>query len=445
MLFFLLNAIARGIKIHKNYISSNSLIPKENDLCPTYYPGLYVKNACQSIGKNYTKGSAEPAYLADSTETGFSITLDHCNYSNYIVRLLFSLISIKGSRAVKLNVNSCCFTDNEMINLETGVFFLSKGPHQATITGCTFIRNQGAKNSILGETCAKLTMNDCYIAHNIANERQGQISISALSGNKNAQTSNSNDDFQITFSNLIFYLNIGWPTLNQNNIMLINGYTSISFKNCSFTCGNGEAKNMIGLKGNNIEISFTDCCFFSNYSGYNYYHIFFDTGSSGHATFSGKNSFSGNKQNAINKNLAETDEEVYNIDKCISKLDEPTETPFLTETETTQIFSSTINPATSQISPSSSQITNSQSIAIPTATPTASPAATGSSDGGDGSDCNCKFGFNFSIWLIVLLAVSGLLVIVLAFIAGWFLSKKHYENDDDQNPLKSDLLFSTPD
>lgn len=419
MLFFLLNMFIQGLKIHQN-----SLEKKEDSICPTYYPGLYIKSTCQSIGKNYTTGSAEPAYRADSVKAGFSITLSHCNYSKYNVcsGFFFSLININGSRAVKLNVNSCRFIDNKMIHTETGVFFLSKGPHQATIDGCTFINNQGAKNSILGETCAKLTMNDCYIAHNIANDRQGQIHVSSLPTNINSKFIDTKDDFQLTFSNLVFYMNIGYPIMNQNNIMLIEDYTSISFKNCSFTCGNGESKNMIGLKGKNIEISFTDCCFYVNYSFYtNYYHIFFDTGSSGHATFSGQNSFSGNKQNTINKNLAETDNEIYNIKKCLCELEEPTETQTQLETdiETSEIIMTSLNP-TSKI--------------IPTATPTSSPTETGSND--------CENGFVLTLPFLILCLVAVLILIIIAFIAGWFLSKRHYDKEDDQNPLKSDLLFS---
>ncbi|KAK8895522.1 hypothetical protein M9Y10_023989 [Tritrichomonas musculus] len=461
MFFYLLAIYAQGIKIHQNYYKSSST-KKENGICPTYYPGLYITSSCQSFGMNYTKGSAEPAYRADSRKAGFSITLDNCNYSKYIVSsgYFFSLINVNGSRTVKLNVNSCRFVDNKMTYSQTGVFFLSNGQHELTINKCTFLGNQGKQNSILGETCSKLIMSDCYLAKNIANHIQGQIHIKSL---KNSKYSKSNEDVQLNFSNLIFYMNIGWPYMNVNNIMLLEDYTSISFKNCSFTCGSGESKNMIGLKGKGIEISFTDCCFFVNYTFYyNYYHIFFDYGSSGFATFSGKNSFSGSKENSINKNLAETDEEVYNIEKCFNDIIEPTPT----QTETDIIISPSIRPSITEIiptqnftfpeKPSSSEIVPTQnstfskkpsaSEIVPTESPSSSSSSSGGgsdSDGGSSEKDGCKDGIVMSIPFFVLLLVLFLLLLVLAFILGWHLAKRQEKKErENTSALRSDLLYS---
>lgn len=448
MFFYLLAIYAQGIKIHQNYYKSSST-KKENGICPTYYPGLYITSSCQSFGMNYTKGSAEPAYRADSRKAGFSITLDNCNYSKYIVSsgYFFSLINVNGSRTVKLNVNSCRFVDNKMTYSQTGVFFLSNGQHELTVNKCTFLGNQGKQNSILGETCSKLIMSDCYLAKNIANHIQGQIHIKSL---KNSKYSKSNEDVQLNFSNLIFYMNIGWPYMNVNNIMLLEDYTSISFKNCSFTCGSGESKNMIGLKGKGIEISFTDCCFFVNYTFYyNYYHIFFDYGSSGFATFSGKNSFSGSKENSINKNLAETDEEVYNIEKCFNDIIEPTPTPTPTQTETEIIISPSIRPSITEIIPTQNFTFSekpSSSEIVPTESPSSSSSSSGGgsdSDGGSSEKDGCKDGIVMSIPFFVLLLVLFLLLLVLAFILGWHLAKRQEKKErENTSALRSDLLYS---
>ena len=248
-----------------------------NGFCPTYsIDQKSITSSCSTKSMSYSDGY-DPAYIVDSSKNSITFDLQYCNFSLYKLTSLpiYSLIHITGSNPTNLNVIKCNFNENKFPHT-SGIFYTSKGEHSIFISSSNFVRNEGSDATILSDTCSSLTMSNCYIGYNKCNNFKGQIYLKSQSNTYNKLTQNNDkkslNSNQISLTSVTFLLN----ECSTRNSMLLEGYTSISFSKCSFSCS-GNPKSMIELNGRNIISSFNDCCFYGYfpYYSYDYHQIYF--------------------------------------------------------------------------------------------------------------------------------------------------------------------------
>lgn len=427
-----------------------------NGFCPTYsIDQKSITSSCSTKSMSYSDGY-DPAYIIDSSKNSITFDLQYCNFSHYKLTSLpiYSLIHITGSNPTNLNVIKCNFNENKFPHT-SGIFYTSKGDHSIFISSSNFVRNEGSDATILSDTCSSLTISNCYIGYNKCNGFKGQIYLKSRSTtykkstpNNEEKSANSN---QISLTSVTFLLN----ECSTRNSMLLDGYTSISFSKCSFSCS-GNPKSMIELNGRNIISLFNDCCFYGYfpYYSYDYHHIYFTyTANAGNkAVFSGTNSFGGEKSYVSNLKLSFDDGNfMFKISECVHIDATPTSTPKITDSPSpTDFFSPSVSPSIIYTEIPTQSPTESLFVTQTTVTSEIEPSeiesySTSSSDASenDNSDEFDKSIFN-SRWFIITVIVLVVVALILAFVAGWFISKSCNNKDDRSMKLNaSDTFHST--
>lgn len=447
MILFLFSSLTFSLKIHQNSIShvlqrnsKSEFDVSINGICPTYSLSQNpITSSCTTKSMSYTKGY-DPAYIVDSSKNSITFELQSCNFSLYKLTSLpiYSLIHITGSNSVNLNVIKCNFDENKFPHT-SGIFYTSKGEHSIMISSSNFVRNEGQEATILSDTCHSLTMMNCYIGYNKCNGFKGQIYLKAQSNmynnviNKNDEKSTNAN--QISLTSVTFLLN----ECTTRNSMLLEGYTSVSFFKCSFSCS-GKPKNMIELSGKNIISLFNDCCFYGYfpYYAYDYYHIYFPytVNSGNEAKFSGTNSFGGEKSVVSNLKISFDDGNFqFQIPECVHIDPTVTPTPKATSISDSPLPTKSFSPFISPLdTPTKMPITVEPTL-------TEYPSSDSGYSGNDNSNESDKNIFA-QPWFIVMIVVIVVAVIV-AFVAGWFISKSCHSREDRSMRLNTSDTFHT--
>lgn len=460
MILFLLSSFISSIKIYKHIKqpflfenSKNDSVYQRNIFCPTFSSSQKpITTSCLTKYMPYINESYEPAYVVDSSKSTLTIEIQYCNFSHYKLTALpiYSLIHITGSNSVNLNAEQCNFQQNKFPH-SAGIFYLSSGDHIISIVNTNFLQNEGSKATILSNSCSLLTMSNCYIAHNKCDYYQGQIYLKANSNNKNNPLANdpkkSINSLQISFSRVTFLLNECMTT----NSILLEGYKSISFDRCSFSCG-GTPKHFIELKGHDIISSFTECCFYGYFKfyAYDYYHIYFTYTFGNKANFYGINSFGGEKMNSINYSPPDEGNSIFKINECVHV--DPTATP----TPTISKVPLTLTPTQSKIPSASLSSTETQFLSetssqapsfisytdeyLPSFTESLSQS-TSDSDNDNGNESSKN---NFQKTMFIILLSFIVVALIVGIVVGWFLSKSCHRKDNVSLKLNtSDTFHST--